>query len=201
MQAATLAGGTRWREHPIWRGFDVEETRMSQQSDDVQRQVLPPVQLLVYGFGPDAQFEGQLVGALERIESGGALRVLEAAFVKNDPETEELVAFDLQGGTGGMVSALLSFRLDAAERRKASESALGDDSAGIPGEALRELARELAPGAAMAAVLVEHHWARALEDAMNRTGGEALASEFVEHRSLAELSAELTAASQHSRGY
>src|SRR3954452_22155871 len=30
----------------------------------------PPVQLLLYGFGPDADFEGRLVGALERLEAG-----------------------------------------------------------------------------------------------------------------------------------
>jgi hypothetical protein len=34
---------------------------------------LPSAQLLLYRFGPDAEFEGRLVGALERIESGGAL--------------------------------------------------------------------------------------------------------------------------------
>jgi hypothetical protein len=30
-----------------------------------------PAQLLVYGFAPGAEFEGRLVGASERIESGG----------------------------------------------------------------------------------------------------------------------------------
>jgi hypothetical protein len=44
-------------------------------------------QLLVYAFGPDANFEGRLVGALEGIESGGALRVLDALFVASDSET------------------------------------------------------------------------------------------------------------------
>ena len=34
----------------------------------------PPVQLLAYGFAPGAAFEGQLVGTIERIESGGTLR-------------------------------------------------------------------------------------------------------------------------------
>ena len=38
-----------------------------------------PVQLLLYSFDAHARFEGRLVGALERMESGGALRVLEAA--------------------------------------------------------------------------------------------------------------------------
>ena len=33
----------------------------------------PHVQLLLYAFGADTQYEGRLVGALERVESGGAL--------------------------------------------------------------------------------------------------------------------------------
>ena len=65
----------------------------------------PPhsAQLLVYGFGPEADFEGRLVGALERIEGGGALRILEALFIASDPDTGELVAVDLQGDSGGIV--------------------------------------------------------------------------------------------------
>jgi hypothetical protein len=38
---------------------------------------MTPGQLLVYGFAPGAEFEGRLVGAIERIESGGTLRVLD----------------------------------------------------------------------------------------------------------------------------
>ena len=49
-----------------------------------------PAQLLVYGFAPGAAFEGQLVGAIERIESGGTLRVLDVLFVMRDPNTAEL---------------------------------------------------------------------------------------------------------------
>lgn len=155
----------------------------------------PPAQLLAYRFGPEAKFEGQLVGALERIEAGGALRVLEAVFVRNDPETGELTAFDLQSGSGGMVAPLLGFRLDPAEREKATERAL-DDETGIPGEALRELGHTLPPGGALAAVLVEHRWAQALEDAVVRIGGTRLAANFVDASSLAELAAELKAAAE-----
>ena len=32
------------------------------------------VQLLVYGFAPGAEFEGRLVGAIERLESGAECR-------------------------------------------------------------------------------------------------------------------------------
>jgi hypothetical protein len=42
---------------------------------------LPARQPLVYRFGPGAAFGGQLVGALERMESGGTLRILDALFV------------------------------------------------------------------------------------------------------------------------
>ena len=37
-------------------------------------------------------FEGQLVGALERIESGGTVRVIDGLFIRRDPETAELSA-------------------------------------------------------------------------------------------------------------
>jgi len=144
-------------------------------------------QLLLYSFGPDANFEGQLVGAFERIQSGGALRVLDALFVTNDPETGELIAIDLGGGAGGIVADLLDFRLDPASRRRATERALSPHASGLPAEALHKLGEALDPGAAMLALLLEHAWAETLEDAVSRSGGTPLASEFVDATTLAEL--------------
>ncbi len=43
-------------------------------------------------------------------------------------------------------------------------------------------------------VLVEHVWARALEDAVSRVGGSALATQFVDARSFAELGPDLLTA-------
>jgi hypothetical protein len=138
---------------------------------------LPSAQLLLYRFGPDAEFEGRLVGALERIESGGALRVLDAIFVRSDAETGELEAIAAHGdGAGRIVGPLLDFRLDAAKRRRSTERALSGDRAA----AVRRLAGELEKGEAIAAVLVNHVWAIALEDAVARTGGTPVASEFVD---------------------
>ncbi len=152
---------------------------------------LPSRQLLVFGFDANAAFEGQLVGALERLESGGAVRILDVLFVAADEAAGDPVAIHLQGGTGGLIAKLLDFRLDPAARRKAAERALGEDASDGMAEMLRDLGRALEPGTALAAVLIEHLWARAMEDAVSRVSGRPLASEFVEVASLSELPPDL----------
>jgi hypothetical protein len=152
---------------------------------------LPSRQLFAFGFAADAAFEGQLVGALERLESGGALRILDVLFVAADKAEGELFAIDLQGGAGGLIAKLLDFRLDPAARRRATERALGDPASGGMAQLLRDLGESLEPGAAVVAVLVEHVWIRALEDAVSRVGGKALSTDFVEAATLPELAPDL----------
>jgi hypothetical protein len=155
----------------------------------------PNVQLLAYRFEPGAAFEGQLVGALERMESGGTLRIREVLFVGRDPETGELLAVAGHGKQqGSLVAPLLGFRLDSGERARATERALRAYDRGADPNPLRLLAETLAPGGAVAAVLVEHVWANAIDDAVERTGGAALLSAFVARTELAELSSEIAAA-------
>jgi hypothetical protein len=152
-----------------------------------------PVQLLVYRFGADAGFEGHLVGALERIEAGGSLKVLDVLFVGSDAESGEIFAIDLHGGSaGGMVAPLLGFRLDVQERRRRTKKTLaaGDGMA----ELIEQLGATLERGDALAAVLVGHEWARAVEDAVERTGGGTLVNTFVVPTSFGDLHAELLAA-------
>lgn len=136
-------------------------------------------QLLVYSFGPDADFEGRLLGALQRLESGGTLRILDTLFLQREADTGELSAVGLRGdGAGRIVAPLLDFRLDPGARRRATRRAFRD-------AAVERLAGTLQPGSAIAAVLVEHVWAGVLEDAVSRTGGTRLASEFVDATALA----------------
>jgi exoribonuclease R len=147
-------------------------------------------QLLVYGFPPGASFQGQLVGALERLESGGTLRVVDALFVVSDAESGEVAAIDLrEHSASAALGRMLSFRLDERERRKATERALEAD-------AVRDLAATLEPGAAVAALLVEHVWAGALEDAVARSGGAALLDRRVDAEALADVRADLVAAAR-----
>jgi hypothetical protein len=149
------------------------------------------VQLLAYQFAPGAQFEGQLVGAIERIESGGTLRVLDVLFVMRDADSGELVAIERrERGQGSLVAPLLGFRLDPGERRRLSEKALRADG---PAGTLRRVGDALEPGAAVAAVLVEHVWQRAIDDAVSRTGGVPLVSELVDATTFTELGADAIA--------
>jgi hypothetical protein len=153
-------------------------------------------QLLLYGFGPQADFEGRLVGALERLESGGALRILDVLFVRRHAESGELDAIDLHGkGAGGVVAPLLNFRLDEGERRRATERTLRADA-----DVVRDLGAVLEPGGALAAVLVDHVWSDALDDAASRSGGRLLAGDFVAATALSELGPELLAAAGRRAG-
>jgi hypothetical protein len=131
-------------------------------------------ELLVFGFesASASRFEGQLVGALERAESGGAIRVRDVLFVGRD-EAGELAAVAVRGGAGGLVAALADARLDEGRRRATTERALTAHAT------LEELGATLEPGAALVAVVIEHVWDVALGDAVARTGGQALAREDV----------------------
>jgi hypothetical protein len=156
---------------------------------------MPFRQLLTYRFGSDSRFEGQLVGALERIESGGAMRVLDALFVARAPETGDVTAVALStDGSGGIIGQLLAFRLDERERQAATSRALE----GANGEAVHALADRLVPGNAVAAVIVQHVWADALEDAVARIGGTGVANEFVDTDHVSDLADRLLTAAEEN---
>ena len=146
-------------------------------------------QLLAYSFGPGSSFEGQLVGALERIESGGAMRILDALFVGRQPESGELVAVSLSAdGSAGMIGRLISFRLDESARRSSTQRVLD----GPAGEMVRSLADGMQPGNALAAVLVEHKWALTLGEAIARMGGNEAVNRFVDADEIGAVASHLS---------
>ena len=147
-----------------------------------------PRQLLAFRFGSDSQFEGQLVGALQRIESGGALRILAVLFVARDADSGELLAVSRETqSAAGMIGELISFRLADAGRGQMTEAALE----GPAGSAVQEISDALKPGTAVAGVLVEHTWAQVLGEAVARIGGEELLSQPARSTDAAELWAPL----------
>ena len=120
------------------------------------------------------------------------MRVLEAVFVQRDAESGELVMIDVRGdGAGSLIAPVLDFRLDAGARRRATERALAAGTPGLSAETLRALGAGLAPGAAIAALLILHVWAQALAEAVARSSGTLLVSDFVHATELAELEPQL----------
>ena len=138
---------------------------------------LQTTQMLVFRFGPETSFEGALLGAVERMETGMDLRILEFMFLRRDPETGEL-DFLRSDGSSGLASAVLEFRLEPASRRKTSETALAQNAA------VAEFGQILEQGEAIVALLVQHRWVETLADAVTRMGGDTAAIEFVEANSL-----------------
>jgi hypothetical protein len=102
-----------------------------------------PVSFFAAGFGPDAAFEGRIVAELERFEQSGMLRVLDLLFVRRAPGSGEL---ETRPGIPGRPTLVTQADVD-------------------------EVAGELAPGQAAGLLLIEHIWARELQEAVAATGG------------------------------
>jgi hypothetical protein len=150
-----------------------------------------PAQLLVYRFAAGAGFEGQVVGALERLEAGGALRVLDILVVVSDPASGKIVASEHRGGSAaGFAGPLVAMRIDPSERERETRRAMARSD----GHAAA-LAETLQPGEAVAAVLIGHVWARTLEDAVQRPSGTPWPDAMVGPHALTDLGEQvLTAA-------
>lgn len=156
--------------------------------------VTGPAHLLIYDFGPAASFEGQLVGALERIQALGRSRLLDGLFAAHDPDTGELAAIELHSARGDeAVARFLTFRLDPGARRQATEAIMGD-SGSVPASVAQDIAGALKPGGAMLVLLVKRPDWRVLGDAVARTGGSLLRAEPASSSSLAEAGPQLLAA-------
>ena len=131
--------------------------------------------LRAYRFPPGVEFDGSLLGLLQRVDEGGPLRIVDLLFVARDPVSGEPLALSGRGGgSGNLVAGLAGFRLDAAERARATARARR--TYGEP-DLVTRLAGALPPGGAFAALLVESAWAGAVGEAVERCGGSPLVDE------------------------
>jgi hypothetical protein len=74
-----------------------------------------PVSLIVAGFGPEAAFEGRIVAELERLEQGGALRVVDLLFVRRDADSG---ALETRAGIPGRPSVVSQADVDEVSGRR-----------------------------------------------------------------------------------
>jgi DNA-binding NarL/FixJ family response regulator len=134
-----------------------------------------PLQLLALTFRLGADAESRLLAEIDRIEGRGALRVLDVMF--------------LAKGQDGTVA-----ELEVAEDEDfGSLLAPATELASV-----RALANSVDPGTAIAFLLVEHHWAEPLVDAVSAAGGELISDDFLADDADVAVAAEVAAVEEAS---
>jgi uncharacterized membrane protein len=148
-----------------------------------------PVQLFVLGFD-HPNFHGEIIAELERLKENGAIRVIDALAVHKDAAGDTEVAH-LSNLTeeeaieiGSVVGALVGLGIEG-EEGMAMGAALGAE-AGAEGlevftdEDAWDVIEDIPNDSAAALVLVEHHWAVGLRDAVANAGGTRISDGFID---------------------
>jgi uncharacterized membrane protein len=147
-----------------------------------------PVQLIVLGFThPD--FHGEIIAELERLRESDTVRVIDSLAVYKDAngeiEVEHLsnLTQDEAVELGSKVGALVGLGIEGEEGAEAG--ALAGAEAGADGiqvfdeEAEWDVIEDIPNDSAAALVLLEHHWAVPLRDAIARAGGFRISDGFI----------------------
>ena len=148
-----------------------------------------PVQLLVLGFN-QPEFHGEIIAELERLRESDTVRVIDALAVHKDAEGEIEVAHlsnlskDEAIEFGSKVAALIGLGIAGEEGLEAGAE-IGAEAAAEGGvqffsdEAAWDILEDIPNDSAAALILLEHHWAVPLRDAIIRAGGVGLADGFI----------------------
>jgi uncharacterized membrane protein len=147
-----------------------------------------PVQLLVLGFN-HPNFHGEIVEELERLRDSDTIRVIDALAVHKDAEGEMEVAhlsnltLDEAVELGSKVGALIGLGIEGEEGlergAEAGAEAAADGVDFFSDEQAWDVLEDIPNDSAAALVLIEHHWAVPLRDAIARAGGFRLSDGFI----------------------
>ena len=157
-----------------------------------------PVQLIVLGFNhPD--FHGEIITELERLRESDTVRVIDALAVYKDAEGElevehlsnltENEAIEL----GSKIGALIGLGIEGEEGMEAGAIAGAEEVAAEGGvhvfteEEGWDVLEDIPNDSAAALILIEHHWAVPLRDAIARAGGFRISDAFISPLDLVEL--------------
>jgi uncharacterized membrane protein len=148
-----------------------------------------PVQLLVIGFD-QPEFHGEIVEELEQLRRSGAVRVIDALAVHKDAdgaiEVQHLSNLTREEAieVGSKVAALVGLGIEGEEGMHAAAE-IGAEDAAVHGievftdEAEWDVIEEIPNDSAAALILLEHHWAVPLRDAIARAGGYRVADGMI----------------------
>ncbi len=134
-----------------------------------------PLQVIALSFSRDAGAEDRILAEVDRLRGRGILRLLDMLFVakSQDGAIEQLAVGDDED-----FGSLLAGVVGVADGGLAEPAPAGGPAAFDPADA-RALAGSLQPGTAVAFLLVEHHWAGPLFDAIAETGGTLIGEGFL----------------------
>lgn len=148
-----------------------------------------PIQMLVVGFDPDADYRGAILEELESLSSRGLIRVLDLQFVRK-AENGDLFALETSDLTdeeviefGAIISGLIGLGEGGAEGAlagaEAGALAAAERAYGLTPADIDAIAKDLKPGEAVGMLLFEHRWAAKLRQAVRTTGGYPIAQGFL----------------------
>ena len=148
-----------------------------------------PLQVIAVSFSPDSDFEDRVLAEVDRLQGRGVLRLLDVLFVaKNEDGTVEQVLVGDDEDFGALLSSIVP--LTGARQ---AEPVGEDGSSGFDRADALALADSLAPGTALAFLLIEHSWAQPLFDAVAETGGALLGEGFLTSEARLLVGAEVAA--------
>jgi uncharacterized membrane protein len=155
-----------------------------------------PVQLIVLGFS-HPEFHGEIVAELERLKQSDTVRVIDALAVHKDADGEIEVAHLSNLSTdeaielGSKVGALIGLGIEGEEGMVAGAEAgaeAGADGVSVfDDDDAWDVLEDIPNDSAAALILLEHHWAVPLRDAIARAGGFRLSDGFVSPLDLVEI--------------
>jgi uncharacterized membrane protein len=157
-----------------------------------------PVQLIALGF-PDPHFHGEIIAELDRLRESDTVRVIDALAVYKD-EAGDVEVMHLSNLSreeaielGSVIGGLIGLGEDGIEGAEAGAAA-GAELAAENGVNVLEGAvdgwdvlDDIPNGSAAALILLEHHWAVPLRDALVRAGGFRLGDGFISPLDLVDV--------------
>jgi len=148
-----------------------------------------PVQLIVLGFN-HPNFHGEVIAELERLREADTVRVIDSIAVHKDAdgnlEVEHLSNLTKEEAIeyGTKIGALIGLGIEGEEGAMAGAEAGAEEAAaeGVhffddAGE--WDVLEDIPNDSAAALILLEHHWAVPLRDAIARAGGFRLSDGFI----------------------
>ncbi len=155
-----------------------------------------PVQLIVLGF-EHPEFHGEIIAELERLKESDTVRVIDALAVHKDANGEIEVAHlsnltkDEAIELGSKVGALVGLGIEGEEGMyagaEAGAEAASDGIQAFSDEEAWDVLEEIPNDSAAALLLIEHHWAVPLRDAIGRAGGYRISDGFISPLDLVEI--------------